>query len=73
LKKNYLLIIGQHEREYVWNLTAGQDSVLRKAQEIAFEDGVESLFDYQEPEILTRQFYSGRRAEDAEDYDPSPR
>jgi hypothetical protein len=71
LIKNYLLIMGEHGWEVAENKEDNLDFMLNDVYEIIQTDNVDSLFDYYEPEILTRDFYSGYRSE-YEDYQPSP-
>jgi hypothetical protein len=71
LKKNYLLILGERGRESITNGESEQDTLVQNARDIIRANEISSLFNYYEPEILMREFYSGYRAEDGR-YDPSP-
>ncbi len=59
LRKNYLLILAKFRELPQDNLNLGDDSLLSQAFEIAVAGEVDSLFDYQEPEIIKRKYYSG--------------
>ena len=62
LRKNYLLILGEHG----WNIFVDRDDdqdFLPDVYEIIRSNQIDSLFGYYEPEILTREFYSGYRSE----------
>jgi retron-type reverse transcriptase len=72
LKKNYLLILGMHDVDSVRDMGAEDHFLISAAQDIILESGTEALFDYEEPEVLRRTFYSGRRVDDLDVYDHSP-
>ncbi|RMG26865.1 MAG: hypothetical protein D6732_20935 [Methanobacteriota archaeon] len=62
LKKNYLLILGEHKREVTLHDGGDeQDFLLENVRNIIQSENVGALFDYYEPEILAREFYSGYR------------
>ena len=61
LRKNYLLILGEHKREIVIKDEDKSDALIQNVGEIIHANEINSLFDYYEPEILTREYYSGYR------------
>ena len=69
--KNYLLILGEHGREIVIRKESDRDFILEDVREIIQSNNIDSLFDYYEPEILTREFYSGYRSDHDGYYHPS--
>ncbi|MFZ4658267.1 MAG: reverse transcriptase domain-containing protein [Caldilineaceae bacterium] len=71
LMKNYLLILGEHGWEIVTSKESDRDLILEDVREIIQANNVDSLFDYYEPEILTREFYSGYRSDHDGYYHPS--
>jgi len=71
LQKNYLLILGEHHREVAIEKEDKQDVLLQNVEAIVQSENVYSLFDYYEPQLLTREFYSGYRTDEGITY-PSP-
>jgi hypothetical protein len=71
LQKNYLLILGERGQEMIIDRESEQDALVQSIRDIIQADEVSSLFNYYEPEILTKEFYSGYRADDGR-YHPSP-
>ncbi len=71
LQKNYILILGENKQDVDFYRNNEQDDLLQNVIKIIQDNDVDSLFDYYEPEILTREYYSGYRTEDG-DYHPSP-
>jgi len=65
LMKNYLLILGKHGRK-ISKDENNQDYLLNNVYEIIQEDNIDSLFYYQEPDILAKEFYSGYRPDQDE-------
>lgn len=59
LRKNYLLILAKFKDFPKENLNLTDDSLLSQAFEIAVSGEVDALFEYQEPEIIKRKYYSG--------------
>jgi hypothetical protein len=72
LKKNYLLILGRYDIDSVRNMGTEDHFLISAAQDIILESSMEALFDYEEPEVLRRTFYSGRRVDDPDPYEHSP-
>ena len=73
LEKNYLLILSLYDIDSIKDVSIDEDNFLIcAARDIILEGRTKALFDYEEPEILRRTFYSGRRVDDPEDYNPSP-
>jgi len=64
LRKNYLLILGEHKGEIIVEDEDKQDALVQNVRDIIHANDISTLFDYYEPEILTRKFYSGYRADD---------
>lgn len=61
LRKNYLLILGEHQQESPVDDKGNEDNLIQNVREIIRANEINSLFDYHEPEIITREFYSGNR------------
>ncbi|HMV47087.1 MAG TPA: RNA-directed DNA polymerase [Blastocatellia bacterium] len=68
LRKNYLLILAKFRAIPQDHLNLGDDSLLTQAFDIAVAGTVDSLLDYQEPEIIKSRYYSGTQDDD-KDYD----
>lgn len=73
LQKNYRLILGRYRPDILKDISVDNDYLNQIAQDIALEGKTSGLFDYEEPDIIRKTYYSGRRSEDANDNDPSPR
>jgi len=70
LMKNYLIILGERGWEIIKDKADDQDFILQDVHEIIQINETDSLFDYHEPEILARLFYSGYRSDYEEYYNP---
>ncbi|MDX2043118.1 MAG: RNA-directed DNA polymerase [Acidobacteriota bacterium] len=66
LRKNYLLILAKFGT-FPQDKLDLSDSLLSQAFDIAVAEDVDSLFDYQEPEIIKIKYYSGAPAYDGDD------
>ena len=73
LRKNYRLIIGRYDPKNLPNIFEDDDYLNRNAYDIAQEGKISNLFDYVEPEVIRKTYYSGKRADDANDEESSPR
>ncbi len=62
--KNYLLILGENNKKVVLTIEQEQDDQFQDVLNIVQDSRIDALFDYYEPEILTREFYSGSRSSD---------
>lgn len=68
LMKNYLLILGEESLQLADIVENKQDTVFRDIREIVHSNNIDSLFDYYEPEVLSREFYSGYRSDNGDYY-----
>ena len=69
LSKNYLLLLGAYQSKNIYQIESGDDPVLINAHNISSKGEVSNLFDYQEPELIRENFYTGQRADDDVPYD----
>ncbi|MCZ7543314.1 MAG: hypothetical protein M5R40_07130 [Anaerolineae bacterium] len=65
LRKNYLLILGRYDQSAVSSLSiaAGTEYMLLKTTELVTTGQTVMLFDYEEPAVLRRKYYSGQNQE----------
>lgn len=70
LKKNYILILGMHDPDAIFNIEISQkdkeEYIIRDALKLALEGKVSELFTEDEPAIV-RQYYSVKRATTGDD------
>ena len=72
LKKNYMLILGEYKREPFVIEDDNQDILIQNVRDVIQDGAIDTLFDYHEPEVLTRKFYSGYRIDDGFYHPSSP-
>ena len=70
--KNYMLILGEYGLAIDLYKVDELSSSIYDVAEVIQSGEVDSLFDYCEPEILTREFYSGYRSDDGFDQPSRP-
>lgn len=67
LRKNYLLILVKFRGLPQDSLDLSGDSILKQAFDIAVTGEIDSLFDYQEPEVIKSKYYSGVQSYEEDD------
>jgi len=60
LQKNYLLILGKYSPNSLNGITISNDFLTKNAHDIATEGNIMALFDYMEPDIIRKIYYSGK-------------
>jgi len=61
LKKNYILILGLHDRKDILEQQTGSnDYMLRDAFDIALEGNISELFEEYEPSVIRQNYYSAK-------------